>query len=572
MSILGASARPSADRPACDALRTNLLHRPRETGSTIQAAYDVVRARITTVLLAVAILLGAAALSAVAADGRHAAVVMDINSGEVLHDTNGSATRFPASLTKMMTLFLIFEAIEEGRLTYATQIVASARAASQQPSNINLKPGERISVQQAVHALVVRSANDVATAVAEHLGGTEQAFARQMTAKARSLGMSRTVFRNASGLPDAAQVTTARDMITLALALQRRFPRHYHQFKRRSFTWKGRTYTSHNGLLRTYAGTSGIKTGYTRASGFNLVTAVERDGRRVIAAVLGGPTAAARNATMTALLDEALPRAARAPTAVATTASRQPSAATPRQTRADRAPRTPEAVSTTASDPAPTRTQRPEPTHAVRVAAVEPPRRPSLVPPPPILAARQNTAPSPENSDAPEGRAQHVAATTGADEDTSDGVAVAIVRTVPLRLSFAPHASLANEATRDPQAAPQSITELIALTADVPDRAGSHTHTFAPDRAAGAAIPAAGNAEIQIGAYLTQAEAEARLTSVMSMFAKLLDGRQPIAQRAKSGERTIYRARFAGFTATDAARACLELTSRGAECIVARSG
>ena len=186
--------------------------------------------------------------------GKYATLVIDANSGKVLHAYKARQLRYPASLTKMMTLYLIFECIEERKLSYQTLITATENAARRPPSKIGLKPGNQITVRQAVKALVTKSANDVATAVAEHIAGTERAFSRLMSQKARQLGMTQTVFRNASGLPDKEQVTTAHDMAQLALQLRDHFPNHYHHFKTRVFHYKGKTFKNHNALLGRYSG------------------------------------------------------------------------------------------------------------------------------------------------------------------------------------------------------------------------------------------------------------------------------------------------------------------------------
>jgi D-alanyl-D-alanine carboxypeptidase len=234
---------------------------------------------------------------------RAAAIIVDADTGVVLYESNSRAKAYPASLTKMMTLYLLFEAIEAKQLKLDSYLTVSAHAAAQPATDLGLKTGQRISVETAILALVVHSANDVAVAVAEALGGTEAGFAALMTKKARELGMKSTVFRNASGLPDAKQVTTARDMAILARALIARFPGHYPYFAADSFSHRGRVYTSHNRVLRNYAGADGLKTGYTRASGYNLATSATRDGRRLVAVVLGGRSARARDLQMMDLLD-----------------------------------------------------------------------------------------------------------------------------------------------------------------------------------------------------------------------------------------------------------------------------
>lgn len=240
---------------------------------------------------------------------KYAAIVVDANTGRVLFEKNSRDARYPASLTKMMTLYLLFEALDAGRVSLDTQIPVSAYAAKRPPSKIGFKPGQSIDVRSAILALAVRSANDVAAAVGEYLGGSEERFAAMMTAKARALGMQSTTFRNASGLPDEGQRTTAHDMAILGMALRRHFPHHYHYFSNREFTFAGKVIRGHNNLLGKVVGADGLKTGYIRASGFNLVTSVGRGGRRIVAVVMGGETAKSRDAHMEELIELYLPKA-----------------------------------------------------------------------------------------------------------------------------------------------------------------------------------------------------------------------------------------------------------------------
>jgi D-alanyl-D-alanine carboxypeptidase len=233
---------------------------------------------------------------------RYASVVIDMSSGKELYGYSQNAVRYPASLTKMMTLYLVFEAIGSRQIDKTTLIPISANAAGQAPSKIGLKTGETIDVDTAIRAITVKSANDIAVAFAEYLGGSEEAFAARMTAKARALGMASTTFRNASGLHDPAQVTTAEDMARLGVALRKKFPQHFAYFGLRQFNVAGRTVTGHNKALDMITGANGIKTGYTRASGYNLVTSVERDGKQMIAVILGEDSARARDARMAALV------------------------------------------------------------------------------------------------------------------------------------------------------------------------------------------------------------------------------------------------------------------------------
>jgi len=243
------------------------------------------------------------------ASSKYAAIVIDARTGKVLYESASSEPRYPASLTKMMTLYLLFEAIDDGRVRIDETIPVSAFAAARPPSKIGFKRGQGIDTRSAILALSVRSANDVAVAVAERLAGSEEAFARVMTVKARQLGMTGTVFRNASGLPDEGQRTTARDMAVLSVALRSRFPHHYHYFSNREFAFGGKVVRGHNRLLGRIPGVDGLKTGYIRASGFNLATSAGRGGRRIVAVVLGGQSAASRDEHMVSLIETYMPRA-----------------------------------------------------------------------------------------------------------------------------------------------------------------------------------------------------------------------------------------------------------------------
>lgn len=240
------------------------------------------------------------------ANPKYAAIVIDADTNQVLHEAYADATRHPASLTKMMTLYMTFEALEQKRLSLNTKLKASARAASMPQTNISLREGDTITVEQAIKALIVRSGNDASVVLAEKLGKTEWQFAVAMTNTARKLGMNRTTFRNANGLPDKAQITTARDMAKLSLALRRDFPQYYHFFKTTTFSFKGRTWNTHNNVMKDYPGADGLKTGYINMSGFNLATSVRRDGYSVVAVVLGGRTSRSRDAHMKDLLSRSM--------------------------------------------------------------------------------------------------------------------------------------------------------------------------------------------------------------------------------------------------------------------------
>jgi len=249
--------------------------------------------------------------SPAAANPKYAGIVIDAKTGKTLYADNADAYRFPASLTKVMTLYIVFEELEAGRLSLNSPLKVSKHAASEPPSKIGLRPGQTIKVKDAILALVTKSANDVATTVAENIGGSEAAFARRMTQTARQLGMNKTTFRNAHGLPNSRQRTTARDMTRLGRAIQERFPKYFDYFDTRAYTYKGRRYGNHNKLLGRVRGVDGIKTGYIRASGFNLLTSVNHGGRSVVAVVMGGRTGASRNAHMKDLIRRYFHKASR---------------------------------------------------------------------------------------------------------------------------------------------------------------------------------------------------------------------------------------------------------------------
>ncbi len=246
-------------------------------------------------------------------------IIVDGNSGATLSANNPDASRHPASLTKIMTLYLLFERLDAGKMKLDTEMPVSEHAAEQAPTKLGLRPGQTIRVEDAIKGLVTRSANDAAVVIAEAIAGDEDDFAEIMTRKAHMLGMSRTIYRNASGLPDDEQVTTARDQSTLGRAIQDRFPRYYRYFSTVSFTFRGHSISNHNHLLGTVEGVDGIKTGYTRASGFNLVTSMRRGNRHLVGVVMGGHSGGSRDAIMRNLLAENLEKASARRTVAAIT-------------------------------------------------------------------------------------------------------------------------------------------------------------------------------------------------------------------------------------------------------------
>ena len=492
-----------------------------------------------------AVIAMATMIPSAAADPKAASMVVDANSGAVLHNRAGDEKVYPASLTKMMTIYMAFELIELGRLSYDSKIKMTQEGADAAPSKLDLEPGEELTVLSAIKALVTKSANDVAIALAMHIGGTEANFARLMTSKARELGMSNTTFRNASGLPDPEQTTTARDMITLGLRLQDDFPRHYRLFSTRSFSYGGKNYRNHNTLLARYSGTDGIKTGYTRASGFNLVTSVRRDGKHLVAAVFGGDTARERNAKMQSLLNAAFAKAS-------TKVTRKPAlvARAPQPARAARPPvqvaeaaRAPEPLPPPAAAPPSAR----ERDTAIAVARVRPVRIGSE--PRGARLQRIELAPS-----AP----QPVFAVAGAGGSMPAPRAPApssqaFPRFVPETGALQPSTLQAQAAQLEAGNEPPAPRPLAAL---------------APEKPRAAVARARGPFEIQIGAFGDSAEAERRMAAARERAGGMLDPYRGVAMPVQSGASKLYRARFRGFDATAANDTCSRLRSLKIDCFV----
>ena len=445
------------------------------------------------------------------AAAKFAAMTVDAHSGRVIFARNADALRYPASLTKIMTLYLVFQDLEAGRITLDTRLRVSRRAASMQPSKLGLKPGSTIKVRHAIKALVTKSANDVATTVAENLGGSEAAFAQRMTRTARALGMTRTTFANTSGLPNQRQRTTARDMATLGLRIQRDFPQYYSYFSTRTFKYKGRRYGNHNRLLGRVKGIDGIKTGYTRASGFNLTSSVRRKGRHVVGVVMGGKSGRSRNRYMTGILKSALKKV-------------------PYRKRLR--------LASVAGTP-PGYKQRK--TH--QVAAAKPPK-PNVI--------------------APNGQSNSRVRVL-----TANGTSPAPVR--------AQMKSLIAAQAAEPEAMPAEVSnksdraDMERLQDDVPSTAQVRKVKVAK-RTSQRQQPRTGIArgrtwQIQIGAYKSPGDALSGLTKAKNFGLEALRGKKALTMVVNSKGAKLYRARFAGFSRSQAKRACKSLSRRSFGCM-----
>ena len=502
-----------------------------------------------------------ASAPALAATPRYAAMVIDANTGAVLHNQAGDERRYPASLTKMMTLYMTFELIELGRLGYASTVKMTEAGAAAAPSKLDIAAGTEIAVLDAIKALITKSANDVAIALAQHIAGSEENFARLMTRKAREIGMAGTTFKNASGLPDPGQVTTARDMLTLALRLRDDFPHHYRLFSTRTFTYGGETFRNHNSLLTRYRGTDGLKTGYTRLSGFNLVASVGRDGKRVVGAIFGGRSARARDSTMQSLLTKSLAKAS-------TTVTRKPAvvARAPQPVRAMPPAQPLASAAPPRQPPPPPANANAGTSHAITVAKVrrvligpDLQRRPapgnSPTEPRPVFAVADAAASAP-----PPGPLE-----TGRDDELPRFAPAADV----LRTESAPTAP-AGQPPSTLQAQADALGGQAPKPAPPITRPMTTGATAAP-KAREASRAARGGFEIQIGAFGDSAEAERSMASARQRAGTLLDNHAAVAVPAQKGTGQIYRARFKGFDAIAAASACGELKRLQIDCFVIKT-
>jgi D-alanyl-D-alanine carboxypeptidase len=484
----------------------------------------------------------------------YSAIVVDANSGEILHAANADALRHPASLTKVMTLYLLFEQLEAGKLKLDSEMRVSAYAAAQAPSKLGVRAGQTIDVEDAIKALVTKSANDVSVVIAEAIAGDEDDFAALMTRKARALGMSRTIYKNANGLPNPQQVTTARDQAILGRAIQDRFPRYYRYFATARFHYRGRVIANHNRLLGRVPGVDGIKTGYVRASGFNLISSMRRDGRHIVGVVLGGSSGGVRDARMRSLLEGNIREASVRRTAPKITEVAEASA--PRAARTRVASVEPAAK----IDPVPMPvarqmpTGKPLPIHTFAASAPTP--APAAAPAPgsaepikPIPVKTMAVRRGPLLTGA-------IAAATGATRtDTVYGLA-SEEATRPVALS--PAAAPAPAKTLDRQAALIEAQPAAATASTPPLRTASRA-------------PVRGEWVIQIGAFPAETQANDRLKAAQSTASAALARAEPFTERITKGDTTLFRARFAGFDKSRAEAACKALKRSDIACLALKN-
>ncbi len=477
----------------------------------------------------------------------YAAIVVDANSGAVLHAANPDARRHPASLTKIMTLYLLFERLQAGKLKLDSPLKVSEHAEEQAPTKLGLEDGETIKVEDAIKGMVTRSANDAAVVVAEALAGSEEEFAKLMTHKARALGMTKTVYRNASGLPDDEQVTSARDQAILGRAIQEHFPTYYKYFQTRSFVFRGETIGNHNRLLGHVEGVDGIKTGYIRASGFNLVTSLRRDRRHIVAVVLGGSSASSRDARMRQLLREHLAAASTKRTAPmiaeAATPKAMPKAIPNTMPKAD--PRSAQQTAAADSQPEPAKEgQRFDLASAGSVPVqLDMPQAPRAMP------------------------------------GSSDPIQPVVVRTFNVKANGKIRSALAGA---PPFAGFPNTTASAALPPPPPGARPGVLGTLPAHTAmATTSIEPAAKQEpmprthsgwiIQVGAYPDEDEARQRLAAVKIKASRLLSAADPFTEMTIKDGTTYYRARFAGLKRNQAEAACKYLKRNDVECVTIKN-
>ncbi|MBN9599817.1 MAG: SPOR domain-containing protein [Afipia sp.] len=564
-----------------------------------------------------------------------ASIIVDANSGAVLQATSADGTRHPASLTKIMTLYLLFERLESGKLRLDSTLDVSKHASIQSPTKLGLKPGQNIRVEDAIKGIVTRSANDAAVVVAEAIGGSEENFAKLMTRKARALGMNKTVYVNASGLPDDEQITTARDQSILGRAIQDRFPRYYRYFSTEAFNFRGRVIRNHNRLLGKVEGVDGIKTGYVRASGFNLVTSMRRGNRHLVGVVLGGRSGSSRDAIMRNLLAEHLDEAATRRTVAAITerttladaddSASQNRASTPAvqvqgaiQTASAApepiplpAPRTapsapmqlaPEAKAPGEAKPAPapltsgvissqiaTAPGSAEPMTPVRIKTVQVrmngTKVASAAAPKPLAPVATSAIPprAPETAEKPRAAQMRAA-------ETPRGVSSQPAFPAPLPIVISHNSAGIGQGTVGTM--PAAASPVDPSRGAPPTTLGAQaqaleTQTAVPAQqqvamAAPVSVPAEPTAHssaaktrngwiIQVGALESESEARQRLDAARDSARKLLGHADPFTETVSKGRKTLYRARFAGLDQSSAEAACRTLKRSDISCITIRN-
>ncbi len=508
-------------------------------------------------------------------------IVVDGNTGAVLHASNADASRHPASLTKIMTLYLLFERLEAGKIRLDTPLKISEHASEQAPTKLGLKPGQTIAVEDAIKAVVTKSANDAAVAIGENLGGDEASFAKLMTEKAHALGMSRTTYVNASGLPDDDQVTSAQDQALLGRAIQERFPHYYKYFSTEAFTYHGISMRNHNHLLGSVGGVDGIKTGYTHASGFNLVTSVHRDGRYIVAVVLGGRSSSERDAHMRELINEHIKEASlhHSAPAIAEKAEQRSEAKPVAFVKAPLVTARPEPATTAALAPKAGGNATAGSSDQIQPLSVKtityrtaPPQTASLAPLPALVPGSQQRVAA----------AAPIHTVTPAPRPAEPQTTIVVPSTEPAPIASAPKGDKVELAKPEPPKAEQTKPEvakpeaakpvMAKLEAAKPDPSKPEpTKTaFASVEPTPAQIRSRGGWLIQIGAFEAEDEAKEHLSDARQKMHAMLASADPFTERVQKGDKSLYRARFAGFDKSAAESACKQLKRSDIACITVK--
>ncbi|QQO22316.1 serine hydrolase [Bradyrhizobium diazoefficiens] len=548
---------------------------------------------------------------------KFASIIVDGNSGAVLQATSPDGIRHPASLTKIMTLYLLFERLESGKMKLDTEMPVSQHAADQDPTKLNLRAGQTIRVEDAIKGLVTRSANDAAVVIAEAIAGDEDDFARMMTRKARALGMSRTVYRNANGLPNDEQVTTARDQATLGRAIQERFPRYYRYFATSTFNWRGQSIRNHNHLLGSVEGVDGIKTGYTRASGFNLVTSIRRGNRHLIGVVLGGRSGSSRDAIMRNLLAENLEKGATTHTVAAITERNGADANTDVADASEAPARSaPQVQAAAAPEAAPSRLASRLSALAAATAAMPPAQPRSEANKPEVRPTESRIEPAPLTNGVI--ASQPLSIIPGSSEPMKPvrvktvhvkAGAVKVASAAPAQIApqvtsaIAPRSDVAETsgavvARADLVNKPQIVGQPEAPKAEIartelprqPPGFGTGNGILGVLPAATAAAPAPAAPKlasadpttkplanhsgwiVQVGALESENEAQQRIDAARSSARGLLSKADPFTEPVVAKDnRKLYRARFAGLERNQAEAVCRTLKRADISCITVRN-
>ena len=559
-----------------------------------------------------------------------ASIIVDGNSGATLTSNNADALRHPASLTKIMTLYMLFEKLEQGKLKLDSEMDVSAHASSQSPTKLGLRPGSTLEVEDAIKALVTRSANDAAVVIAEAIAGDEDDFAKLMTRKARALGMTRTVYRNASGLPDDEQVTTARDQSVLGRAIQDRFPKYYRYFSTNVFVYRGRPIRNHNHLLGSVEGIDGIKTGYTRASGFNLVSSIRRNNRHLVGVVLGGRSGGSRDAIMRNLLAENMDKGASRRTVAAITergvseanadVAEETAITRPTQMiQRDGAIQVASAGSSESGEPPMARMPVPTARSVMGTVAGTPAQqrgKPEQIVRPEYLKESAKSEPMPFSSGVIQGqsianvpgslepmkpvRVKTVQVKSGNTKIASAGqIPTPITNAIPLTRSEAAETSnsIISRAEMPPQPANHGTGRGILGTLPAAGFQQTNSQQQANSQQAnsqqamasysepasrgkppavqdnGAIKPVASHSGwiIQVGALESENEARQRLDAAKNQARGLLGKADPFTETVGKGDKKLFRARFAGLDRDQAEAACKTLKRSDISCITIRN-